>query len=46
MDLINAKKKILTMQLLAVCIFQSEGMASKIAGLGIDVIIGSLGTAN
>lgn len=46
MDLINAKKIFLTMQLLAVCIFQSEGIASEIAGLGIDVIIGSLGTAN
>ena len=34
------------MQLLAVCIFQSEGMTSEMAGLGIEVIIGSLGTAN
>ena len=35
----NAKENLLTVQLLAACIFQSKGMDNKSAGVGIEVTI-------
>ena len=46
MDLTSVKWNILTMQLLAVCIFQSKGTENEIAGKGIDVKTDNLGTAH
>ena len=42
----NEKENLTTMQLVAVCIFQSKGMDNKIAVVGIDATIDNLGTAH
>ena len=42
----KAKENVLTIQLLAVCIFQSKGMGNKISGAAIDLTIDSLRTVH